>query len=432
MPDFAPFRAIRYTAAAGDPADLMAPPYDVIRAEQHVALCQRSPHNIVRLILGERASPHEPMPPEWYADAAASLAAWQEQNILETDPSPAFYLYTHHFEHEGQRRSRKLLLGALRLEPYDAARVLPHENTMPGPKADRLRLMQATNANLSPILGVFPDDDGRINGLLESLGAAPPVLDFTDDDGITHQLRVVAESGVQAALREALAPLPFYIGDGHHRYETALTYQEQQRAAMSGAAGELPCDRVLAACMSSADPGLVILPTHRMARWEGGPSAAEVMARAKRWFAVTPLDATTPQEALAALPPGGDRPTFAVYAGAQAGYSLLELRDEAALSAAPFAESSPARKLAATVFTHGFIQPLVGQPTTCDIAYTSDPQQAVGSVDAGGQRLAGLLPAVRVAELIAVVNAGERMPPKSTYFWPKAMTGLVLRSLAIR
>jgi uncharacterized protein (DUF1015 family) len=429
MADLRPFRAIRYTPAAGSPADLAAPPYDVIGPEEHLELCRRSPHNIVRLDLGERTSPLGNLPADWYGDAAMRLAAWQEEGILQTDPEPALYLYTQTFGHRDRSYRRKLVLGALRLEPYENGRVLPHENTLPGPKADRLRLMQATGANLSPILGFFPDDDGRVNDCLEAFSGVPAAVDFTDGSAVRHELRVVTDRAAQEELSRLVAPRNLYIADGHHRYETSLAYQRLRREQAPAQQEPMPYDYLLAACMSSADPGLVIRPTHRMVRWEGAPWPAEVLRTAEEWFSVTPLAVGSPEAAVEAAAASGGIGPFVLYAGGRLGYALLELRDESALSGCPYPASSAARRLAATVFGHGFVPHALSPAVSVEVSYTSDSSTAVRSVGAGTHRLAALLPGVAVEQLMAVVNAGERMPPKSTYFWPKPLTGIVLRSL---
>ena len=429
MPELAPFRALRYTAQAGPLADLVAPPYDIISPAEHAALCRRSPHNVAHLILGTRARPDGPPPDGWHAAAAAALAAWRHNGVLRADPEPAFYLYTQTFDHGGRRRARKLLLAALRLDPYEAARVLPHEDTMPGPKADRLRLMQAAAANLSPILTFFPDHGGRVNDQLDALNTALPALDFADEHGVGHQLRLITDPADKAELTATLYPLPLYIADGHHRYETALAYQSHRRTADPGHHAPQPYDHTLAACMSSADPGLVIRPSHRMARWTHGPHPLELLDRAAKWFSVSRLPAQSPEEALAALEPRTGHTRFVVYTGAPGGYALLELLDPRAMADAPYPPHSPVRRLAAAVLGHGFLFPLLGGQPNVTLGYTPDAGLACRQVERGQARVAGLLPPVHTAELMAVVDAGERMPPKSTYFWPKPLTGIALRIL---
>lgn len=426
MPDLRPFPGIRYTPRAGPPADLVAPPYDVIGPQEHAALCRKSPYNVVRLTLGERTTPDQAVADDWYEQAADALRAWKERGALQADPQPAFYLYTQTFDHQGTRRTRKLLLGALRLQPYGEGQVLPHEATMPGPKADRLRLMHATQANLSPILGFFPDPEGEANALLDELSSASPALSFTDSDGMTHQLRLLTDTDHHAALGQLLGPLPFYIADGHHRYETALAYQQAHRPAHRE--DEAPCDFVLAACMSSADPGLVIRATHRMATWDGAPTPHQMIRGAKDFFAFERLDVESPEDALRGLGSTPEAPAFVAYGGPEAGYARLRLEEASILSQSPYPARSAARLLPASVFAHGLLLPAVTRDESVAITYTADAEHAVGQVNQGSARLAGLLPPVRVEELMGVVNAGERMPPKSTFFWPKPLTGLVLRT----
>ncbi|HUT33849.1 MAG TPA: DUF1015 domain-containing protein, partial [Planctomycetota bacterium] len=270
MPDLRPFQALRYSPQAGDLASLVAPPYDVIDARQYENLCRRSPHNVVRLILDKGYSPDVLPPAEWYPEAARLLAAWRAEGLLVPDAEPAFYLYTQAFAYRGRRLRRKLLLGALRLEPYGAGRVFPHENTHPGPKISRLRLMQATRANLSPILAFFPDAGGQVNEAMDALLVGRPDAAFAADAGIEHELRRIVAPTEQARLAEALRPLPLYIADGHHRYETAVVFRDTERAKLpAGPEQELPLDFLLAACMSGADPGLVIRPTHRVVTRQG-------------------------------------------------------------------------------------------------------------------------------------------------------------------
>lgn len=426
MPELRPFRALRYSDKAGDLADLVAPPYDVIGSEQYAELCGKSPHNVVRLILDKGYSPDVLPAAEWYQEAAKLLAAWRAEGLLVPDDEPAFYLYTQAFTHQGRRLRRKLLLGALRLEPYGAGRVFPHENTHPGPKISRLRLMQACKANLSPILAFFPDPDGAINRTLDGLLTGAPTAAFTDDEGIEHELRCILGG---SDLASALAPLPLYIADGHHRYETAIVYRDTERAKLPhGTAGDLPLDFMLAACMSGADPGLAIRPTHRVVTWQGNFWATHLLDEATEWFNARELGTRSLEGAIEFLDTRRDEAIFVIHAGKSAGYVAMELRDEEALRDAPYALGSPVRRLPAAVLTHAFLAKLPALRGAA-VSYTPDAQVAVQQADTKERTLACLLPGVRTEELMAVVDAGERMPPKSTYFWPKPLTGIVLRSL---
>lgn len=428
MPELRPFRGIRYSAQAGNLADLVAPPYDVIDEAQYRRLCARSPHNVVRLILDKGYSPDVLPPSEWYQQAAELWFGWQRQGLLLRDQRPAYYLYTQDFDHRGRRLRRKLLLGALRLEPYGAGRVFPHENTHPGPKITRLHLMQACRANLSPILAFFPDPLGRINKMLDDLLALPAVAAFADETQIEHQLRPILDTSTQEALGQALQPLPLYIADGHHRYETALLYRDRERAAMAAPAAELPLDFMFAACMSGQDPGLLIRPTHRVVTWQREFWGTDLLAEAEDWFATQHLATQDLAEALRLLECRHADGSFLVYSGRSAGYTFLRLRSEEAVRDWPYPPGSPLRRLPAAVFTHVFLGKLPWLQGAA-ISYTPDAAAAVRQAETHERTLACLLPGVRPAELMAVVDAGERMPQKSTYFWPKPLTGIVLRPL---
>jgi len=429
MADLRPFRGIRYTPKAGDPADLMAPPYDVISPDDHAAMCAQSPHNVVRLILGDRPSAAEPPPPDWHPQANTALQAWLANNMLATDDAPAFYLYTQSFHYQNQDRCRKLLFTALKLQPYDAGLVLPHEHTLPGPKADRLRLMQACHANLSPILGFFPDHKGEINRRLDTFLDLEPSLAFTDPADMTHELRCIFDPAAHALVRDPIAPLVFYIADGHHRYETALAYQRLVHPEAADGDDEQPCDFVLAACMSTADPGMVIRPTHRVIEWTDGPDAAGLLDIAAQWFDIQRLDLTTAAQGVTVAGEALTQADFVLYAGPSAGYALLTLRDTRIMADSPHPPTSILRSMPAPVLAQAIVAKALAAygPT---VTYTADGDEAVSLVnEAPTHRVAGLLRSVRPTELMSVVDAGERMPPKSTYFWPKPLTGIVLRSL---
>ncbi|MBL7223255.1 MAG: DUF1015 domain-containing protein [Candidatus Brocadiae bacterium] len=429
MPELRPFRGIRYTPRAGEPGDVVAPPYDVIGPEQHLELCQGSPFSIAHLILGTRTSAEAAMPDDWYGHAAKLLQSWLADSVVATDDTPTFYVYTQAFGYEGRRHRRRLLLGALKLEPYEAGQVLPHEHTMPGPKADRLRLMQACRANLSPILAFSPDHSGRLNALLDDIDSWPPAVSFAHTDGVLHELRCVVDPASQDELARAIEPDPLYIADGHHRYETALAYQQLQRQSAVTPSSPSPADFTLAACMSGADPGMVIRPTHRLIHWQGEPDPRSALEAAREAFDVQLLPDAGLAEAAAAASYDANAVAFVIYAGRPAGYAAVSIRSAAAMAASPYPPSSALRSLPAAVLRHGFITHALGT-ADAEIAYTADPREAIARVDACDARLAALLPAVRPQELMAIVDAGERMPPKSTYFWPKPLTGMVMRSLS--
>ena len=233
MTDFVPFRGLRYDPAiAGDVGDAFAPPFDVIDAEGQAALYERSPHNIIRLELGEeRASDTDA--DNRYTRAAATLNDWRERGAMALDGTPAFYVYTQEFENDGKRRRRTQLLGRLRVQPWDAGVMLPHEETMSGPKKDRLQLIRQLRTNLSPIFALYHDPQGAVTSQLTQ----GEQLTDVSVDGQRHTLHAITDAATTDAISAALRDQPLYMLDGHHRYETALNYRNERKDAASSWSG---------------------------------------------------------------------------------------------------------------------------------------------------------------------------------------------------
>ena len=264
MADVRPFRALGYTPAAGPLGDLVAPPYDVISPEERRLYLAASPYNAVRLILPEVS----------YDEVGGLIAAWTAKGVLGTAGEPVLIAWTQTFTlDDGVERERRTILAAVGLEPYERRVVRPHERTHAGPKEDRLRLTRAVRANLSPVFGLYPDP-------AQSAWAAlapdrPPDAELTDRDGTVHRVWRVADPAVHAAVAEAMRDRWILIADGHHRYETALAYRDERRAQAAANGAGAPYDRVLMGLTALDDPGLVVLPTHRvLTRWPEGADAA--------------------------------------------------------------------------------------------------------------------------------------------------------------
>ena len=431
MADFRPFRALRYRPdAAGDIGSVLAPPFDVISAEEQVALHQRSPCNIVRLELAEER-PGDDARENRYTRAAATLDEWRRSGVLVQDEQPAFYLYVQEFEHEGKRLRRTALLGRLRLEPWEAGpspgRIRPHEETMAKPKEDRLQLLRHLRTNVSPVWAVAREIHG-----VESW---EPFFDATTPDGQRHTLTTMIDRESIDAFSAALRDQLLYILDGHHRYETALAYRDERRAQASAWTGEEPENFVLAAVTTQDDPGLVLLPFHRLVRPQALP--ADLIERLERFFAVddvTPksYDGTALLRLLARLSAAGASGTAFGALGLEEGrLHLLTLRDGAAVRALMPERSPVWQSLDASVLEYAVLRETLGvQPDAPGaIDYTEDAERALREVESGRWPLAFLLNATRIEQMLAVADAGERMPAKSTYFHPKLATGLVLNPL---
>lgn len=445
MPELRPFHALRYTGDAGDPADLLAPPYDVIDAEGARRLRQRSPFNAVRLVLPEGDRP--------YDQAAGRLREWLADGLLERDGSPAVWIYGQSFEHRGRTRTRHGLFAALELSEFQEGEVLPHEETHRGPKEDRLRLMEACDAQLSPVFLVAPDPADRLPTLVERAVQGRPDLDARTPDGLRHRLWRVPPGGLAVELCEAAGAGSALIADGHHRYETALA-MHRRRPEDPDAAWTLAC------VVGRGDPGLLCLPTHRaLSRTPRGPSGPgpvpgpEAVARpveegggsgpedgpgpdAEAWrrlleesFEVRSADVgrDEPGEAarraaeegggvMVAVPPEG--PCLCLRA-------LRRAREAAGLE--PDLADVPPAVFDRLVLRPGFDREADTAVEEGLLSYHRDAADAVEA--AGGSGAAFLLPPLPVGRVLEVARSGGRLPPKSTYFWPKLPSGLLFRTL---
>ncbi|HSI30430.1 MAG TPA: DUF1015 domain-containing protein, partial [Miltoncostaeaceae bacterium] len=287
MADVRPFRALGYSAAAGPLGDLVAPPYDVISPEERRLYLAASPYNAVRLILPEVS----------YEEVGGLIASWRHDGVLGAAPEPVLIAWTQTFAlDDGVERERRTILGAVGLEPYERRVVRPHERTHAGPREDRLRLTRAVRTNLSPVFGLYPDPGQAAWAAIAPQG--PPDAELADHDGTVHRVWRVTDPAAHARVAEAMADRWILIADGHHRYETALAYREERRARAAGngaGPGDAPYDRVLMGLTALDDPGLVVLPTHRvLARWAEGAEAP---------FAAHPVDGLDAlRAALAAAP----------------------------------------------------------------------------------------------------------------------------------
>ena len=417
-----PTASIHYTKTAGDPSRLLAPPYDVIDDDAARALRDLSPYNAVRLILPEGK------PPDRYLLAASRLQRWLTERVLARSDEDALYLYRQEFSHEGTSVARNAVLTALELTGFDQGEVLPHERTHAGPKKDRLALMKACRAQLSPIFAIAPDPKGQLQELVARPDTGAPILVARTPDDIRHTLWRVPKA-IEGPLLRAAAGHDLLIADGHHRYETALQL-----------AHDLPeradAGRVLAAIVGEHDPGLIVQATHRRltglpADWldrlmvafevETGPEAPEALA------------AEVGRRGGAAIGVLLTNPTIAT---ADARGSTASPRRRSFLLRAPHgsidaAQLSPAEgRLACVVFDRLILQPLTGQDAdaavrSARLTYHQDPARAA----AEGHAAVFLLPPVGLEDLWDVAREGKRLPAKSTYFAPKIPSGLMLRPI---
>jgi uncharacterized protein (DUF1015 family) len=435
VPEIRPFRALRYApSAVPDLALVVAPPYDVIGPAEYERLLARHPANIVRL---DRPTEEQgDAPDDRYRRAARTLAAWRSDGTFHKDRHPSIYVYEQAYRVPGTdvTRTQRGFFARLRLERFGPdSGVRPHERTLSGAKEDRYKLLRATGVNTSPVVGLYDDESGDGRAVLDRLTARAPDIDIVDDDGTRHRLWAVPADGDDAAkvapLLAAASRVPMTIADGHHRYETALRYRDERR--MSRSCEEDPAfDYLLTLFLEATSEPLTVLPTHRILRGLGEDSVASLRSRLAELFAVGALvsaDRLRELTQVAALSEGGAG-RFALWTR-DGGLNLVARRD----AFEPFLPAGGAALRSLDVTLLGVVlERLAGVDTAAvtagAVGYTKSAAEAIDAVDArvDGADAAFLLEPTPVASIAAVAADGDVMPQKSTYFYPKALTGLVI------
>ncbi len=435
MPLIKPFRALRFDpAVAGDPGLLVCPPYDVIGPDLQRKLLDRSPRNAVRLDLPQALDGEDP--DARYRRAATALEEWRRDGTLHKDLYPGLYVYEQTYKVPGTKRSRTQIgfFGRLKLEDFgEGSGVLPHERTLSAPKEDRYKLMKATGVNTSPVIGLYADQSGKSLRALRAVAATPADVDVTDDDGVRHRLWYVAENGPLAAdvarLTAAAGAHPITIADGHHRYETALRYRTERRANRTGET-DPAADYVLMLFLETARQKLTVLPTHRVVRDLGDDGVAGLLGRLGELFEVERVTSRAELETVFSAvdrSPGGEG-RFGLWT--RSGGALLHANRKSFERFLPQGGEA-VRRLDVTLLA-------VALERLCFIdreaiaagrlAYTKSVREALDWVDRAYENAdtAFLLDPTPVAEIAAVAGDGDVMPQKSTYFYPKALTGLLV------
>ena len=418
MADVRPLEAVHYELGmVGSLGDVSAPPYDVIGPEKRRELVARSPFNVVEVDLPDAPEGADP-----YEHAAETFDEWLLQDILKRDREPAIWPYAQEFTGpDGRTRTRRGFLARVRLEPYGPGGVRPHERTQPGPKEDRLRLTRATRHNLSPIFALHPGDAWQH---LEPALGGEPWGEATDDDGTVHRVWRVADPAVHDAIATELADGELLIADGHHRYETARTYEQE----VGG--GEGPHSFVLMSLVSLDDPGLAVFPTHRLLHGFDLDRYQALGAGLRELFEIDEVG-------LGNLDPAGEE-GIGVYGYADSHHKQgwrLRLRDRAPLARALPDEPDAYRDLDAVILETLVLRGLMGMSTDDiaakkGLAYDSDPASAVASIEAGDRDALFMLRPTPVDAVRECAALGQTMPPKSTYFFPKLLTGIVFNPLS--
>jgi uncharacterized protein (DUF1015 family) len=440
MAEILPLRALHYDPAmVGSLGDVVAPPYDVIDAAQRAQLAARSPFNVVAIDLpqspaataaetGAETDDTATADADPYAAAAELFAAWQRQGVLVRDEQPAIWAHTQDYTGpDGVRRTRRGFFSRVRVEEYGAGRVRPHERTHPGPREDRLRLTRATRANLSPIFSLYSDPPRLAWSALEPATQQAPWGEVTDAEGTVHRLWRVAEPTAIAAVQEATRAAELLIADGHHRYETARIYAAELERAGASPQGD---HRYLLTCLVALeDPGLTVFPTHRVVKAADPERLRRLRETLSESFQLTEV----PLAQLAPAP--GDGPLQLGYFDADEQRPLRAvLNSQAIADAALPGHSAAYRQLDTGVLEALLLKGALGLADgdiseLRGIRYARDAEQALALVRDGEYDAAFLMRPTPVQQVRDVAAAGENMPPKSTYFFPKLLTGLLFNPL---
>ena len=430
MADIRAFRGFRYDLGkVGALSDVVAPPYDVIDPALQQTLYDASPANAIRLEL-TRDEPGDTDANNKYTRAARTLADWTTDGTLRQDSARSLYVYEQEFTAEGRTYTRRGFLARVRLEPFGTGRIFPHEQTLTGPKADRLKLYHATGFNISPVFGLYPDEAGEVFAKVEPLIRTAPPIVAKDHLGVTNRLWVVTDQSVIAAVTGLMGPKPVFIADGHHRYETGLKYLEDQKAAGNVPDAEAAPNFCLMMLVGMSDPGLIILPTHRLVSGLPDVTAEQLKPALAGHFDVVGEfgDAAACWEHVELE---GSQAVLGFGTVADGKWLAVRLRDAAVMDGLAPDQSEAWRGLAVSILHKLVLEKLVPEKVggTPGCTYVHLLKEVTDAVAARQCQLACLVPPCGMDHVEEIAGNREKMPPKSTYFYPKLLTGMVFNSL---
>lgn len=426
MADIRAFRGFRYDLGrTGALSDLIAPPYDVVDAALQQALLNRSPFNSIRVELPQE-HPGDNEGENRYIRASRTIKEWQAEDIIRQDSLRHVYVLEQEFAAEGKTYKRRGVIVRVRLEPFGKGQIYPHEETMSGPKEDRFKLFRATGMNLSPLFGLYPDEGNEVLAKVESLVFRTPPLEATDHLGVISRLWPIADERAINGIIGLMGPKPVFIADGHHRYETGLRYLEERRAA-----GEVPNDEAapnftMMMLVSMNDPGLIILPTHRLLSNIAPMTSGQLRQVLEPHFTIESVEANG-KDAWERIEMDGSQALFGFHTAADGVWQMARFRAPEMMKQLAGEHSDDWRDLAVSVLHVLVIEKLLGGKPKCRYVHlVSEVEDALTKKEC---QIAALIPSATMAHVESTASQHEKMPPKSTYFYPKLPTGLVFNSL---
>ncbi len=422
MAQIKPFKALRFCEKAGDKKVLTCPPYDIISDAEREEFIKTNPYNVIRLELPKGENP--------YKEAGDILSQWLADGIVATDEKDSIYIYEEEFEALGNRYSFKGFISRVKLEEFSKGIVLPHEQTLSKAKDDRLNLMKATSCNFSQIYSLYFDEKHETPKLLSEMCSGAPDSEFTDGDDVTHRLWICSDEDKIALLEKQFENRKLYIADGHHRYETGLNYRNYCRENGLTRGGD--CDYIMMMLVDIENDGLVVFPTHRIVRnLEEFDSAALIEKCAALFEIEEKACINCVNRALSEKYAEGKK-AFGYYDGK--GYKLLTLKDDVNSVSELGGIPQSLRQLDVTVLHSLILEKFLGidkenMANQLNLTYTRDANEATKAVDNGEANCSFIINPTRIKEIADVAGNGEKMPQKSTYFYPKLITGLVMNKI---
>ncbi len=439
MAEIVPFRGIRYAAPRGRAlGQLLAPPCDLVSQEKRDELLLRSPHNVIHLTMGDERMGDGPANNK-YTRAAERWNDWLAQGVLRADPAPSFYPLEQSFWSPDDRRlQRRGFVAAARLHEFHEGVIVPHEKTHFASKADRLELLKAVKANLSPIMGFYRDEQGATaKALAATFEEEEPAAETDSDDGVHHRLWRVSDPGRIGILREILAPRRIFIADGHLRYEMALVYRRMLEESSPGLPREGGHHFILMFLCPMSDPGLILLPTHRLLSGLEGFSLPRLLEGLARFFTIETLPEDIRRPAGRAWAVSklaehlGKSTAFLMLTAEDQRARVITLRDDVDLTEAELPANETLRALDVTVLQSIVFKHLLGLSPGAQesLTYAGDAGEAVNSVLSGRHQVGFLLNPTPMWQVAAIGDSGEKMPQRSTLFYPRLQSGLVMRAV---
>jgi len=433
MPEIQAFRALRYDLGhVGSLSDVVAPPYDVISPQLQEELYKKHPCNVVRLILNRVEPGDDDEANNRYTRARRFLRNWQSEGVLLSEADPAIYVYDQEFTFAGMNYTRRGFMARLRLSRFGQGQVFPHEQTFSAPKIDRLMLTTVCRANLSQVFGLYPDPDAEAHNVLEEAVAGETPVVATDHLGTVHRLWPVTDVSVISAVASLMGSKPIFIADGHHRYETACDYRDQVHDS-GFLSPDHPANFVLMMCVAMEDPGLIVLPTHRLFCGLPPINSGELAARLGNCF-TSRVAGEGPERAADVweeITTGADQGTLGLFAQKDQRWLLAQLTDAGAARMARIAKdhTDQWRELGVSILHRLVIEDLLDGADLPEPGYVHLVEEVVQRLRTGEYPLAALVMPATVDHIRIVSLSGERLPAKSTYFYPKLLSGLVINPL---